>query len=708
MGIFWGKKIILIFLGWYVVWFHTLFGEVKKADVVIYGGTSAALTSAVQVKRMGKTVLVVSPDIHLGGLSSSGLGWTDSGKKQAIGGIAREFYHRVWRHYQGTEAWSWQNREDYGNRGQGSPAIDGDRRTMWIFEPKVAEMIFESWVKENQLQVFRDEWLDREKGVLTEGGKIISITTLAGNTYQGEMFLDCTYEGDLLAAAGVSYFVGREANSVYGETLSGVQTRNATKHQFSGMVDPFIQEGNPQSGLLARISDSGPGEEGSGDSKMQAYNFRVCLTQVEENRIPFPKPEGYDPSQYELLLRTLQMGSRHVFGKFDPIPNSKTDTNNHGPFSTDNIGMNYDYPDGSYEQRNQIVAEHEQYQKGYFYFLANDPRVPEEVRLRMNRWGLAKDEFEDNGHWPHQIYVREARRMVSNFVMTELHLKGQKETPHSVGMGSYNMDSHNVQRYVAKDEQGRAYVLNEGDIQINPGGPYQISYDSLVPKRGECSNLLVPVCISSSHIAFGSIRMEPVFMILGQSAATAAVLALEAKVDVQSLSYEDLKKKLLEDGQVLELERRDIVSYGVGVDPQSVSGIVVDDTSAKFTGEWVRSSSLRPFVGNCYYHDGNTGKGMRSAKFPFQVDKKGLHEVRVSFLPHGNRAGKVNYEVISAKGKVAVTLDQRKKDDGDNLWHSLGSFSFEADQEYSITVSNQDTEGFVIVDSARIIPLVLE
>ena len=701
------KKLTTLCLG-FVLGISCVTAASKDVDVVIYGDTSAAIASAVQVKRMGKTVVVVAPHVHLGGLSSSGLGWTDSGKKEAIGGIAREFYHRVWRHYQGPEAWSWQKKDDYGNRGQGSPAIDGDRRTMWIFEPKVAEMIFESWVKENEIEVIRDEWLDRENGVKTENGKIISITTLSGNTYRGKMFLDCTYEGDLLASAGVSYFIGREANSVYGETLSGVQSKNAKKHQFSGMVDPFVKEGVPSSGLLARISDSGPGQEGSGDSKMQAYNFRVCLTQVEDNRLPFPKPDGYDASQYELLLRTLQMGSRHVFGKFDPIPNSKTDTNNHGPFSTDNIGMNYDYPDGSYEQRKAIVAEHEQYQKGYFYFLSNDPRVPEDVRERMSRWGLAKDEFKDNGNWPHQIYVREARRMVGSFVMTELHLRDLKETPRSVGMGSYNMDSHNVQRYVAKDEQGRAYVLNEGDIQVNPGGPYEISYDSLIPKHGECPNLLVPVCISSSHIAFGSIRMEPVFMILGQSAATAAVLSIESGLDVQSLPYEVLKEKLLMDGQVLELERKNIVSYGEGIDPSSLSGVVIDDEKIKFSGEWIRSSSLRPFIGSSYHHDGNTGKGMRSAEFPFQVERNGLHEVRVSFLPHGNRAGEVRYEIDTAKGKQIVKLDQRRKSDGDNLWHSLGSFQFLAEQKYSVKVSNEDTEGFVIVDSARIIPLVLE
>ena len=702
-GVFWKIK---VWVGLVVIGTGSVYSQSSKSDVVIYGGTSAAMTAAVQVKRMGKSVVMISPDIHLGGLSSSGLGWTDSGKKQAIGGIAREFYHRVWRHYQGTEAWTWQKKEEYGNRGQGSPSIDGDRRTMWIFEPKVAEMIFESWIKENQIEVVRDEWLDRENGVEQKNGRIVSITTLSGKKFEGDMFIDCTYEGDLMAASGVSYFVGREANSVYGETLSGVQTRNASKHQFAGMIDPFVQEGVPGSGLLARISKNGPGEEGSGDTKMQAYNFRVCLTQVNTNRLPFPQPEGYDPAQYELLLRTLQMGSRHVFGKFDPIPNAKTDTNNHGPFSTDNIGMNYDYPEGSYEERKAIVVEHEKYQKGYFYFLSNDPRVPEEVRERMNRWGLAKDEFRDNGHWPHQIYVREARRMIGDFVMTESHLRGKKETPHSVGMGSYNMDSHNVQRYVAKDEKGRAYVLNEGDIQVNPGGPYQISYDSLVPKRGECSNLIIPVCISSSHIAFGSIRMEPVFMILGQSAATAAVLSINENVGVQSLAYEILERRLLADGQILDLEKNNIISQGLGIDPTSLDGVVVDDEQIKFSGEWVRSSSLRPFVGTCYFHDGNTGKGMRTAKFPFSVKKEGLHDVRVSFLPHGNRAGKVKYEILTAKKTESVMIDQRHKSDGVNLWHSLGSYQFDAGQEYFIEVSNEDTEGFVIVDSARIIPLV--
>jgi hypothetical protein len=604
-----------------------------------------------------------------------------------------------------VDSWKWQKMDDYGNRGQGSPAIDGDRRTMWIFEPNVAELIFNSWVKENDLEVYRDEWLDREKGVVKKEGRIVSISTLSGNVFSGNVFIDCSYEGDLMAAAGVSYFVGRESNAVYGETLSGVQTKNARSHQFIGKVDPFVIKGDPTSGLLARISNEAPGAEGSGDSKMQAYNFRLCLTQVEENRLPFPKPEQYDPSEYELLLRTLEKGSKHVFGKFDPVPNGKTDTNNHGPFSTDNIGMNYLYPEASYAKRREIILEHELYQKGYFYFLCNDPRVPEDIRRKMNTWGLAKDEFKSNGNWPHQIYVREARRMVSDFVMTESHLRGLKETPRPIGMGSYNMDSHNVQRYVVQDENGSAYVLNEGDIQVNPGGPYQISYDCIIPQKKDCSNILVPVCVSSSHIAFGSIRMEPVFMILAQSAATAAVISLEDQVSVQDVSYEKLKTKLLNDGQILELDKPNRLALGKGVDPSSFSGLVVDGDELSFEGDWVKSTSLRPFIGSSYYHDGNGGKGMRSACFPFQAPKDGLHEILVSYVASINRAGSVRYEMIDEKGLSKVVVDQRKKASTNELWHSLGSFVFVKGKKYDLKVFNEDTEGYVIVDAAHIIPL---
>ncbi len=521
----------------------------NTADIIIYGGTSAAVTAAVEAKESGKSVIVVSPDKHLGGLSSGGLGWTDTGDKSVIGGLAREFYHRVWQQYSSDSAWQWQPREAYGNKGQGTPAMDGKNLTMWIFEPHVAEKVFEDMVKEHEIRVDRDEWLNREEGVEMKDEKIISITTLSGKKYSGKMFLDTTYEGDLMASAGISYHVGREAADQYGETWNGVQTGVLHhKHWFESDISPFITPGDPSSGLLPKVSDADPGEKYSGDDKIQAYCFRICMTNHEPNRLPFPKPEGYDPMQYELLGRVFDTGWDEWFDKFDSIPNHKTDTNNHGPFSSDNIGMNYDYPEASYERRKEIIKEHEQYQKGLLWFVANDPRVPKPIRDEMSKWGLSKDEFTDNGNWPHQIYVREARRMIGEYVMTENELLKKRLTPDPIGMGSYGMDSHNVQRYINDD----GFVQNEGDIGVGTNGPYSISYGSLVPKKGECKNLLVPVCVSSSHIAFGSIRMEPVFMILGQSAAAAAVLAINNNNSVQEVPYDLLKTKLEERGQVLE------------------------------------------------------------------------------------------------------------------------------------------------------------
>ena len=520
-------------------------------DVVIYGGTAAAVTAAVQASRMGKRAVIVSPDQHLGGLSSGGLGFTDTGDKAVIGGLAREFYHRLWQHYQSPVAWRWERRDEFGNKGQGTPAIDGENRTMWIFEPHVAEAAFEALVKEHAIPVVRGEWLDRVRGVTKSGARIVSIRTERGRTYAGRMFIDATYEGDLMAAAGASYHVGRESTAAYGERWNGVQTGVLHhRHHFGAVskpVSPYIVAGDPKSGVLPRISTAPPGEYGAGDSKVQAYCFRMCLTDHAENRVPFARPEGYDARQYELLLRIFNAGWRETFQKFDRIPNRKTDTNNHGPFSTDNIGMNYDYPDASYARRSEIIREHERYQKGWLFFIANDPRVPEDVRTAFRAWGLAKDEFTDNGHWPHQIYVREARRMRGAFVMTEHELLKTRPTPDPVGMGSYGIDSHNVQRYITPE----GFVQNEGDIGVSTKGPYQIAYGALVPQAGQAENLLVPVCVSSSHIAFGSIRMEPVFMILGQSAATAAALAIDAGVRVQDVPYARLRDRLLADQQIL-------------------------------------------------------------------------------------------------------------------------------------------------------------
>jgi hypothetical protein len=522
--------------------------EVYNADIIIYGGTSAAIIAAVEVVKSGKTVLIVSPDQHLGGLTSGGLGFTDTGNKAVIGGLSREFYHRVWLHYKDDAAWNWQNQSDFGNKGQGTVAMDGEFRTMWLFEPHIAENVFENFVKENNIKVLRGEWLDRNKGLVKKKGNIISFSTLSGKVFKGKMFIDATYEGDLMAAAGINFHVGREGNAKYNETFNGVQTGVFQHdHHFKSNISPYKIKDDPSSGLLPYISAEPPGEFGAADKKIQAYCFRMCMTNHPENSVAFPKPDNYDASKYELLLREFNTGRNDWFSKFDVLPNKKTDTNNHGAFSSDFIGMNYDYPEADYQRRAEIIKQHYDYQAGLLWFVANDPRVPDAIRTKMASYGLAKDEFKDNNHWPHQIYVRESRRMIGDYITTEHDVMQRIETPESIGMGSYHIDSHNTQRYVTSE----GYVQNEGDIGVKPPGPYRISYGSIVPKKEECTNLFVPVCVSSSHIAYGSIRMEPVFMILGQSAAVAACLAIDEKCAIQDVSYNQLKKLLEVRNQIL-------------------------------------------------------------------------------------------------------------------------------------------------------------
>ena len=533
------KKLTLSLLG---LLLFTQCAYQEQYDIVIYGGTSAGVAAAVQAARMDTSVILIEPGKYLGGLTSGGLGKTDSGDKSVIGGISREFYQRLKQHYDNPDVWEHENPSDYEGYNSSDDAI-------WGFEPHAAEMTYNQMLKEENIPVVINERLDLVDGTVVKDGQIISIKMESGLLITGRMFIDATYEGDLMAKAGVSYTVGRESNQAYGETLNGVQKAQAIYHQFVDGVDPYIVPGDPSSGLLPGVHDGAPGEDGQGDKLVQAYCFRMCLTDVEENRIAYPKPEGYEESRYELLLRNFEAGEDGMPWLPGMMPNRKTDTNNRTGFSTDNIGMNYDYPDADYETRAKITKEHEIYQKGLMWTLANNPRVPDHIRTEISRWGLAKDEFIDNDNWPHQLYIREARRMVGEYVVTENDCRRLIIVEDPVGLGSYTMDSHNCQRYVTPE----GFVKNEGDVEVSPGGAYLISYRAMVPKKEEIRNLLVPVCLSASHIAYGSIRMEPVFMILGQSAATAAVRAIDKKVAVQDISYAELRERLLKDKQVLDL-----------------------------------------------------------------------------------------------------------------------------------------------------------
>lgn len=540
----------------------------KKYDVVVYGGTSAGISAAIQTSRLGKSVLIIEPSDRIGGLTTGGLGATDIGSKPSIGGISLEFYKNIKKHYDNPANWKYQKANEY-SQSRNTPGEDA----MWTFEPSVALKIYHDMLANEKVDILYNERLNRETGVKKCKGKIASIKMESGKKIKAKMFIDATYEGDLMAAAGVSYTIGRESNSQYKEGLNGVQdnisapmfngrlSHNARFHNFIEGVDPYVVAGDPSSGLLPYINAEGPGNTGEGDQKIQAYCFRMTLTDYPENRIPFQKPADYNELNYELLFRNYEAAKGPIEKMYDyggddpvvpwintPMPNRKTDTNNQKAFSTDFIGQNYNYPEGSYAERERIIQEHRSYQQGLMWTLAYHPRIPKQVRDKVSQWGTCKDEYNNGTGWQEQLYIREARRMVSSYVMTQHNCESLILADDPICMAGYGMDSHHVQRYVDKN----GFVQNEGNVEARGLKAYPVSYRSIVPKNDECKNLLVPVCISASHIAFGSLRMEPVFMMLGQSAAAAASIAIDRKQSVQDIPYDVLRELLLEHNQILD------------------------------------------------------------------------------------------------------------------------------------------------------------
>nr|MCU0779540.1 FAD-dependent oxidoreductase [Akkermansiaceae bacterium] len=424
--------------------------DVHQADVVVYGDPSGGVTAAVQAARMGKSAILVSPFGHLGGMTSSGLGWSDIGNDRILGGLSREFYHRLYQHYQKPGSWTHGKRAEFKNEGQGVPALNEKTELASTFEPKVAEAVFDALVKEAGVKVIKGR-LDLKNGVAKDGKRITGIRLEDGTEIKGRMFIDASYEGDLLPGAGVSFVTGREANAEFNEQGNG-NTGVAKKNQLPNGIDPYRVAGDPSSGLLPGVNPGLGGNKGDGDHRLQAYCYRMCLTDVPENRVEIKKPEGYDEAGYEILFRAIAAGQNGGFFKLSPMPNRKTDSNNNGGISTDFIGMNYgddwNWATLDHKQRESLAAKHRDWQLGLVWSLQNHPRVPEDIRKAYAPWGLPKDEFTDNGHWPYHLYVREARRMRSDFVMTEGHCKRQIPVDDPVGMGAYTLDSHNTQRVV--------------------------------------------------------------------------------------------------------------------------------------------------------------------------------------------------------------------------------------------------------------------
>jgi hypothetical protein len=516
-------------------------------DVVIYGATSAGVIAATQAARMGKKVVLIAPDGHIGGMTTGGLGATDRGSPRTVSGLARELYRGLYEYYSDPGAWKYETRAEYLPRHPWT--VTEDLKLHWFFEPHGADRVYRGMLAKAGVTIVTGERLDLAREVAKDGTRIVAIVMESGRRFGGKVFLDATYEGDLMARAGVSYIVGREPNSRYDEEFNGIQLNRVIEG-----VDPYVVPGDSTSGTLPGVVfPRPPGEHGQGDALTQSYNFRLTLTDVKENQVAIERPGDYDHRLYELLARQLAATRPTTIDKvllrLTPMPNHKTDTNNSGLFSTDFLGMSYDWPEADYAARARIWQAHKSYTLGLLWFLGHDDRVPRPVRDEMLRWGLARDEFTGSGHWTPQLYVREARRMVSEYVVTDRDARHLRKAEDPAALATYAMDSHYVSRYV--DAQGRLWLEGGYGMSLK-ARPMPVSYRSIVPKHGEASNLAVPVCLSASHAAYGSIRMEPVFMMLGQSAATAACLAIDAGVALQDLPYPELRKRLLADGLVLD------------------------------------------------------------------------------------------------------------------------------------------------------------
>lgn len=676
----------------------SVFAAEDPHDLVVYGGTSGGVVAAVQAARSGHSVILISPTQKLGGLTASGLGQTDTaGYRQIIGGLAREFYHRIFKHYSDQRNWRWGDRDAYMKKVATGAAKDG---MMLHFEPHVAEKVFEEWAAESKITIVRGERLDLRNGVLKEGPRITALRMESGRTFPGKIFIDASYEGDLLPGAAIAHTFGRESKETYQERFAGVQPRAGVEHQFRHPVDPYIKPGDASSDLLPEIHAATPaamGSEGSADKLIQAYNFRLCLTDVPENRIPIQRPDGYDSARYELLGRYFKAGFDHPFGLHDAMPNRKTDLNNFGPFSVDYLRGNDGYVEGDYATRDRIIAEHIRYQKGLVYFFLTDERVPYQIREQLAQWGYAKDEFADTDNWPWQIYVREARRMISDYVMTEHNILGAQIATDSVGLGCYPLDSHNVQRFVSTD----GYTLVEGGIFASMHSPYPISYRSIVPRRAECENLLVPWSLSASHVGFLSIRMEPVFMVLSESAATAASLALQNHCPVQDIVYDELRERLAKQNQVLDFKPDRPQPQPIA--PTSLPGIVVDDLDVTFTDDWVCRHDGR-FVGQSFRSDVSHGKADKTFRYRAILPKPGTYEVRYAYTNIRGAEKSVPITLFTAQGPKVIRIDLTQPPPIEGLWISLGQFDF-ATQEATVVVSNAGTTGTVVTDAVQFLPI---
>ena len=664
----------------FVVSFASLSAQTQRvyeADVCIYGGTSAGVIAAYTVQKLGKTAILIEPGSHLGGMTSGGLGYTDIEDKSIITGLARDFYRRVGKHYNTFEKWT--------------------------FEPHVAEKIFNDYAAEGAFTIlYQTRLLDVRK----VQNSIVYATVLNTTDSTSEeiqvrarMFIDCSYEGDLLAKAGVSYSVGRESTTEYNETHNGIQLTD--NDQFPDGVDPYKLKGKKSSGLVWGISNAAIGKIGSADNKLQAYSYRICLTSEPANRIPIKRPSDYDSARYELMLRLIdaQPERRRLTDYFtiNKIPNSKTDIAGRGGFSIDMVGMNYQYPEGTYEQRQQIIKDHESYTKGLLYFLGHDMRVPEPLRKEMLQYGYPADEFVANNHWSHQLHIREGRRMKGAYVMTQANCEGKRHAPDHVGKAANAMRSNTCQRIVIDGK-----IKNEGNVKVDVSAPYHIAYGAITPEEKECMNLLVPVCLSATHIAYGSIGTEPVIMVLGQSAATAAVMAIDAQTPVQRINVRKLQQ---------QLQKNPLAD-------NSVADILIDNDNHRFTDRSRKGWEELPRGGygpSFLVAEAPDEKSLLKQRNKFSVirynptiEVPGQYDVYM-YLPKFDGCSEFMTVKVSngtdVRERVITPANLVVDGQTEGEWISLGRHQINAGKRPFVEISNAGATGKIVADAVIWIPV---
>lgn len=646
--------------------------KLPSYDVVVYGGTAGGVMAAIAAARAGSKVILTEPGSHIGGMVSGGLSHTDLGDRTVIGGLALE-YNQRYANYYAKPLYFW--------RGA---------------EPHVAEKIFADWLKEEGVEVLYKHTLD---SVFKTGKTISQILFQNGTTIKGKVFIDAGYEGDLMAKAKVSYTWGREGIDEYNESWAGRQPLIPNSgHQFHVSVSPFADGKSGK--LLPMINPQPMVEAGKGDKAVQSYQFRIVLTKNKNNKIPFTHPQGYDPTKFELLKRYLaqaddRMAAPYIIPLRINTPNEKTSVNSIGPISLNVLdGSNWLYPDGDYKLRQKIWDDHMLYTQSLMYFLATDPSVPKYIRDEINQWGLCKDEFADTGHWPHQLYVRTARRMLGEYIMTQADLEKNIVEYDAIGMGSYNIDIRHVQRtwlWVSKFPKLMGDTFNEGYLSV-PVPVYQIPYRTLLPKYQECDNLLVPVCMSSSHIANASLRMEPQYMILGHAAGLAAGLAAKKNIAVQKIDIISLQQELLKQGQILSLEERPAGAF------QTNKEIILDEDFERFVtseGNWKPGAHTEERYGISYLSD-NSGKG--NITYTPEFTTSGKYKVYAWWPSDKKNAAKVPVKIAHSQGESIIYINQRK-DGGD--WKLIGEWPFSKGVKNTITIGSENARGTVVADAIK-------